>query len=93
MLRPGKVVRRQWEEPPSAIIAADDGHPPWYKDAGIRKMMFPIILIYLTQVCTGFDATLTANLQSFQEWKRGMLSNLTSQGRWIRFMLTTYRDG
>lgn len=34
-------------------------------------MMFPIALIYLTQVCTGFDATLTANLQSFKEWKQG----------------------
>ena len=93
MLRPGKVVRRQWEEPPSAVIAVDDGHPPWYKDAGIRKMMFPIILIYLTQVCTGFDATLTANLQSFQEWKRGMLFNLTSDRRRNHCMLTIRRDG
>lgn len=40
--------------------------------------MFPIILIYLTQVCTGFDATLTANLQSFKKWRAG---------KWIRFTL------
>jgi hypothetical protein len=72
MLRPSKVVRRQWEEPPSAVIATSDDHPPFYKDAGIRKMMVPILLIYLTQVCTGFDATLTANLQSFPEWRLGM---------------------
>ncbi|KAI4593731.1 hypothetical protein KJ359_009010 [Pestalotiopsis sp. 9143b] len=70
MLRPSKVVRRQWKEPPSVVIAASDDHPPWYRDAGIRKMMFPLALIYLTQVCTGFDATLTANLQSFKEWKQ-----------------------
>lgn len=71
MLRPSKVVRRQWAEPPSAVIAAGEDHPVWYKDAGIRKMMKPILLIYLTQVCTGFDATLTANLQSFPEWRKG----------------------
>lgn len=34
--------------------------------------MKPILLIYLTQVCTGFDATLTANLQSFPEWHKEM---------------------
>jgi hypothetical protein len=69
--RPGKVVRRQWEQPPRTVVEATEVHAPWYKDAGVRKLMIPIILIYLTQVCTGFDATLTANLQSFPEWRRG----------------------
>ncbi|KAF2811402.1 general substrate transporter [Mytilinidion resinicola] len=42
-------------------------------------MMFPIVIIYLTQVCTGFDATLTANLQSFKKWKLDMGKPTASQ--------------
>ena len=71
MLRPSSRIRKQAQQPPSAVIAATEDHPPWYRDAGVRKLMVPITLIYLTQVCTGFDATLTANLQSFKQWKKG----------------------
>jgi hypothetical protein len=73
MLRPSARIRRQAQQPPSTVIQISAAHqPPWYKDAGVRKMMFPIMIIYLTQVCTGFDATLTANLQSFKRWKLGV---------------------
>jgi hypothetical protein len=75
-IRPSARVRRQGPRAAaSAVASADVQHPPWYKDHGIRKMMFPVVLIYLTQVCTGFDATLTANLQSFKKWRAGMLQS------------------
>ncbi|KAH8898804.1 general substrate transporter [Thozetella sp. PMI_491] len=72
MLGPSAAVRRQAQHPPSAVVAAAGDETPWHQDAGLRKVIVPIALIYLTQVCTGFDATLTANLQSFAEWKREM---------------------
>ncbi|KPI45215.1 Lactose permease [Cyphellophora attinorum] len=79
-IRPSARVRRQGPRAAaSAVASADAQHPPWYKDHGIRKMMFPVVLIYLTQVCTGFDATLTANLQSFKKWRADMGTPTPSQ--------------
>lgn len=71
MFGPSKTVRRQAQWAPSAVIVAGEGHGPLWKDPGFRKLLFPIIVVYLTQVCTGYDATLTANLQSFKQWKLG----------------------
>lgn len=71
MIGPSYAIRRQAQQLPSAVIAASKGHGPIWKDEGFRKLMLPIFIVYLTQVCTGFDATLTANLQSFQQWRTG----------------------
>ena len=71
MLGRSRTVRRQAQLPPSAVIAASKDHGPVWEDSGFRKLLLPIVLVYLTQVCTGFDATLTANLQSFKQWKNG----------------------
>ncbi|KAH7028757.1 general substrate transporter [Microdochium trichocladiopsis] len=79
MIGPSSTVRRQAQWSPSAVITAGEDHPPLWKDPGFRKLLFPIIVIYLTQTCTGFDATLTANLQSFKEWKTEMGTPNSSQ--------------
>lgn len=76
MLRPGRTVRRQANWSPSAVIKLSENHGPVWKDPGFQKLLFPIIIVYLTQVCTGYDATLTSNLNSFKEWKLG--TNLLS---------------
>jgi hypothetical protein len=71
MIGPSRTVRRQRSWPPSAVVTASEGHEAIWKDPGFRKLLVPIIAVYLTQVCTGYDATLTSNLQSFKEWKTG----------------------
>ncbi|KAM0815024.1 hypothetical protein AB5N19_00817 [Seiridium cardinale] len=70
---------RQANWSPSAVITASENHGPIWKDPGFRKLLFPVIIVYLTQVCTGHDATLTSNLNSFKEWKREMGSPNSSQ--------------
>jgi hypothetical protein len=69
-------IRRQTIPPPSAIINAADNQaaPQWWRDSGLRKMVFWIGIIFAAQICTVFDATLTANLQSFPKWKKGELA-------------------
>lgn len=71
MLGQSHAVRRQARQPQSVVLAASKARGPVWKDSGFRELMLPIVIVYLTQVCTGFDATLTANLQSFQQWKTG----------------------
>jgi len=75
---PSARIRKQAAQPPSAIVnTAEDSLPVWYKDASLRKMMFWCGCIFAAQICTGFDATLTANFQSFSIWKTGELSGFT----------------
>ncbi|CAJ2500434.1 Uu.00g032870.m01.CDS01 [Anthostomella pinea] len=77
MLR--RRARNHALQQPSTVMHAADDHLPWYKDAGMWKMMLLMVMIYLTQVCTGYDATLTSNLQSFTRWKEDMGSPTSSQ--------------
>jgi hypothetical protein len=78
LLNPSARVRRQTAQPPSAIVnTAEDSLPVWYKDASLRKMMFWCGCIFAAQICTGFNATLTANFQSITIWKSGELAGLT----------------
>ncbi|KAK6081348.1 hypothetical protein SCUP515_03036 [Seiridium cupressi] len=79
MLGPSRTVRSQANWSPSAVITASENHGPIWKDPGFRKLLFPVIIVYLTQVCTGYDATLTSNLNSFKEWKLEMGSPNSSQ--------------
>ncbi|RDW66005.1 lactose permease [Coleophoma cylindrospora] len=75
-LQPSARVRQQAAQSPSALIHLADNHVTgvkrWYHDAGLRKMMFWLSIIFAAQICTGFDATLTANFQSFAIWKADM---------------------
>lgn len=43
-------------------------------------MAFPLVVLYCVNLCTGFDATLTANLQSFPKWRAG----------WLLFLCITF---
>ncbi|KAH7323461.1 general substrate transporter [Rhexocercosporidium sp. MPI-PUGE-AT-0058] len=74
-------VRNQALHPPSAVVSTGKHvpTPAWYTDAGLCKMMFWCACIFGAQVCTGFDATLTANFQSFKVWKADMGSPTPSQ--------------
>ncbi|EGV63739.1 hypothetical protein PSN45_004195 [Yamadazyma tenuis] len=48
--------------------------PIWYKDPGLRKLQVWIFVVFFSQICTGFDASNTSNLQAFASWKT-MLGN------------------
>lgn len=71
MLGPSGIVRRQAKWLPSAVIAAGKDLGPIRKDPSFCRLLFPVVVVYLTQVCTGYDATLTSNLNSLKEWKLG----------------------
>lgn len=72
---PSARIQRQAQQPRSAIIdvAENNAAPQWYRDAGLTKLMLWISIIFAAQICTGFDATLTANFQGFAIWKAGKL--------------------
>ncbi|KAK9798725.1 putative General substrate transporter [Seiridium cardinale] len=40
---------RQANWSPSAVITASENHGPIWKDPGFRKLLFPVIIVYLTQ--------------------------------------------
>lgn len=86
--RPSARIRRQAAQPPSAIINTPDAIAvvAWYRDASLRKMMFWCCCIFMAQICTGFDATLTANFQSFAIWKSGESRLLTGWLSWLTFV-------
>lgn len=52
-------------------LPSNNTAPNWWSDPGLRRLTGWLVVVFLSQLCTGFDATLTANFQSFESWKVG----------------------
>lgn len=68
--RPNIKTRARGAHPPTTLLSVTP-QDPWYKNAALRRLMLPIVVLYAVNLSTGFDATLTANLQSFRQWREG----------------------
>ncbi|KAL3479796.1 general substrate transporter [Aspergillus californicus] len=53
-------------------LPSNNTAPNWWSDPGLRCLTGWLVVVFLSQLCTGFDATLTANFQSFESWTADM---------------------
>ena len=46
---------------------------PWWKDAGLRKLIFWQICISAAQITVGYDEVIIGSFQALQPWQDGKL--------------------
>lgn len=71
------VKKRQVTSSATLNLPSNNTAPNWWSDPGIRRLTGWLIVVFLSQLCTGFDDTLKSKSQSFKSGKKGDTESLT----------------
>lgn len=76
----------------SAVAAAGRSKLPWWKDGGLRKLLFWLSWILAAQMLSGYDQVVTSAFQSMEPWLNGWSRHALCFLRVVVFehMLTFY---
>ena len=71
---------------PSALGAAiDTSVVPWWRDAGLRKLIFWQSWILVSQMIVGYDEVIVGTFQAMAPWREGTLRRALAGHAYVSF--------
>lgn len=64
--------------PLGAIGISNNTNPQWWRDNGLRKLVFFQVCILISQMTVGYDESVVGSLQAMRPWVEGQTAYLTT---------------
>lgn len=72
-------------QPLTSLGLANNTNAKWWRDKGLRKLVFWQCCILVSQMTAGFDETVVGSFQAMEPWVQGLHSNFLASSVDIDF--------